>query len=284
MDKSDWMWNLSDDALVSSLSIPGTHDSASYHCKAPLSTMAVTQKWNIDRQLRGGVRYFDLRVGLHKGELVFFHGSWQVAEETNLETTCNEFVQFLTQHPTEIIFAQIRLEHGGNEPEFGKLIYKIINQAPGYWDCDNGINGKKVRDYRKKIKLLCRFNPPPGAQPGPGVCVNGWPDKAKPGFFAGDEYILQDQYMATRGDKCRFVRECLQLAKDNPKKFCLNFVSGIYPRTPAEFHATEGLEKAAEYGNKRALKYLVEEHTGSTGVMLFDYIHEDIVQAVIDKN
>jgi len=278
------MRRISDDALVTSLSIPGTHDSAAYHSRAPTRTFIVTQRWNIDWQLRGGVRYFDLRVDFHEGKLVFYHANCRVAEDTDLQMICKEFVEFLQQHPTEIIFAQIRLENGGDETEFGKALYEIINQAAQYWDCSEDINKKMVRDCRGKIKLLCRFHSPGGAHPGRGVDLTGWPDKAKPDFFAGRKYILQDHYMATKGHKCRFVRECLQLARDNPDKLCLNFVSGIYANTPAEIHALWGLEKAAEYGNSRALKYLAEEHAGSTGVMLFDYIDEGIVQAVISKN
>ena len=55
------MKNLDDNAYVSSISIPGTHNSLSTFGGPLFITAAQCQNWSIEGQLRAGIRAFDIR-------------------------------------------------------------------------------------------------------------------------------------------------------------------------------------------------------------------------------
>ena len=60
-----WGCDLSDNALICDLSIPGTHDSATYKCEntnGDFGGYARTQGLSLSGQWKRGVRFFDLRV------------------------------------------------------------------------------------------------------------------------------------------------------------------------------------------------------------------------------
>ena len=72
-----WISRLDPKIPVSMLSIPGTHDSATYN-PSSLRQFALSsqcQTWTVGQQLRAGIRYLDLRVKLTPdGRLLTFHG------------------------------------------------------------------------------------------------------------------------------------------------------------------------------------------------------------------
>ena len=57
----NWMSYISDDTYISDISIPGTHDSASYR-RGGIYSLAHCQNLNLENQLKVGVRYFDIRL------------------------------------------------------------------------------------------------------------------------------------------------------------------------------------------------------------------------------
>ena len=72
-----WISRLNPNTPVSMLSIPGTHDSATYNPNSmrQFALSSQCQTWTIGQQLRAGIRYLDLRVKLTPdGRLLTFHG------------------------------------------------------------------------------------------------------------------------------------------------------------------------------------------------------------------
>ena len=68
---SSWMGDIADDALISHLTIPGTHDS----CARSNFPFVRTQYLSITQQLALGIRFLDLRLRLHDdGNLFCYHG------------------------------------------------------------------------------------------------------------------------------------------------------------------------------------------------------------------
>ena len=57
-----WGCDLSDNALICNLSIPGSHDSATHNCENVGPGYARTQSFSLSGQWKQGVRFFDLRV------------------------------------------------------------------------------------------------------------------------------------------------------------------------------------------------------------------------------
>ena len=75
MDRNNWMRDMLPaigDKTLSQIVVPGSHDAGMY-CDDGASDLAQTQDQNLYDQLRGGVRYFDLRV-LAGEPLLIYHG------------------------------------------------------------------------------------------------------------------------------------------------------------------------------------------------------------------
>jgi len=96
---------LKDTTLVSQLSLIGTHDSCTYGVKFPFKFTSRCQRLTLEEQLAIGVRYFDIRLNLVKGQLMAYHGlacchiSWVEIQRI--------FERFLAENPKEIVFVRI---------------------------------------------------------------------------------------------------------------------------------------------------------------------------------
>jgi len=101
----NWMKKIPDATLVSKISIPGTHDSAT----KDFSGHAQCQVLSIANQLTIGVRYFDLRFGTsyltfnkdQNAEHGKFHSKY------SLKQIFTEIKTFLSQNPTEGVIAKL---------------------------------------------------------------------------------------------------------------------------------------------------------------------------------
>ena len=73
-DSESWMARLGDDVLISDISIPGAHDSATQYVQ--LAFFSKCQSLSVGEQLRDGCRYLDIRLGLNKSgdDLIFYRG------------------------------------------------------------------------------------------------------------------------------------------------------------------------------------------------------------------
>ena len=94
---ADWMRGIADDALLYTINIPGTHDSAMAHCLngtgnyvrmfgIPIvnsAEYACTQELTIPAQLEAGIRFFDLRFSPKAGYLRLCHGDLEDVEAVN---------------------------------------------------------------------------------------------------------------------------------------------------------------------------------------------------------
>lgn len=93
---SYWMSNIRGDALLKDVVIPGSHDAGA----TDMMWMARTQDRDIADQLACGTRYFDLRVGIKKGELRIFHGPIYSLKFNDVMTQVRDF---LDANPSETI-------------------------------------------------------------------------------------------------------------------------------------------------------------------------------------
>jgi len=99
-DKIGWMETLDDDKLISTLTIPGTHDALALYG----GPFAKCQAWSLEDQLKAGIRYFDLRVsGI---ELIIMHG-W-IYQGTSLSKVLATVKTFLTQFRTEVVLLRVK--------------------------------------------------------------------------------------------------------------------------------------------------------------------------------
>ncbi|KAG6003642.1 hypothetical protein E4U21_001845 [Claviceps maximensis] len=112
-----WMRSLPDSVNITSLSIPGTHDTMTYDIK---KIQLQCQNWNLTTQLNAGLRYVDIRARLKDNELHIYHGH-EPTGHSYREVLLTLFA-FLDANPSEAIVMRLKEEGGpigfGNKRSF----------------------------------------------------------------------------------------------------------------------------------------------------------------------
>ncbi|KAK0077429.1 hypothetical protein PV325_003964, partial [Microctonus aethiopoides] len=127
----DWMYQrrkMLEKVSLSSIIIPGTHNSGSYLKNPPVSLIekfTATQDGSIFDQLIMGARYFDLRPGKHNDEYWIIHGDYLM---TPLQKTIDDVKQFMN-NTQEIVFLHFKefpqgFETKQDHQEFMKYLKK----------------------------------------------------------------------------------------------------------------------------------------------------------------
>ena len=162
-----WMARLDDDVLVSSLSIPGTHDSAAYTQPWPF---VATQTMNIEEQLNAGIRYFDLRCGIVKNTTEMVHGPRLLG--LRLQKVLDTMYKWLDSHTTEGLIVQIKEDRKSEQStiHFAQSIFENIASRSERWRTAN--TTPSIGELRGKIQLFRRYNGP--SRMAYGIDVTQW--------------------------------------------------------------------------------------------------------------
>ena len=306
----DWMAGLDDNAYLSQLSIPGTHDSGTgegwtgWLGESFGPSMGQTQDLDIGEQLECGVRAFDLRPCVVDGELVINHGILQT--KAKFPETLRQLCQFVTEHPTEFVVVVMRHESDGddNSSEWNGMMSNCLNSddiRPLLADYKREVT---VGELRGKVLVLSRDNY--GGKPVGGF-ISGWGHKADyvtgsikgPVGATGILYV-QDFYevMENMTAKLNGIEKLLNFStKNNVKKsarhlvVCMNCASGYTASA-----STDGNRDNAAQCNRKIIDYLADEaHAGPTGIVFMDFAGTDasgayevkgleLVNTIIDNN
>lgn len=166
--RSDWMAHLPDNVSLSDISIPGTHDSATYPHMSGLtsywrwahlvayrgSKFIQCQDLDLQQQLEFGVRFFDMRVK-HDANFSLYHGS--VSLGLDLAGAMDVIDQFLKDHPKETVLVCVKKEIGdGNSSlDTANALAAWFALRPGnlYNDCKIPL----LKDVRGKAVLINRI-------------------------------------------------------------------------------------------------------------------------------
>lgn len=141
--KGNWMSTIPGNTWLHGLSIPGTHDAATYNTS---TSSAQCQSKNINEQLEAGVRAFDIRVpyiGLSNAPTTatvsIYHG--MVDTKVLFKDAMDYLVSYVKKNPTETIIVVVNKEKS-------KPLIPIGNQKKDYSQDDNGCAWQKsIRDY-----------------------------------------------------------------------------------------------------------------------------------------
>ena len=167
LEPSDWVSELYEkhpETLLTELVLPGTHDSGSYkitassppasdapalysHFGALAASWAKTQDLNLNRQLLDGIRYLDLRIDEHEGELVLIHGLVSCPLKPELLGVRD----FARKHPREPVILDIqdmppRSAHDELDGLFIELFSEhlyLSEDAPKTWSLSSLWKSKK---------------------------------------------------------------------------------------------------------------------------------------------
>lgn len=281
-----WMERLDDNAYLSQVSIPGTHDSATGEGWTGFlgemfgPSMGLTQDLGIAQQLECGVRAFDLRPCVNEGELVINHGILQT--KAKFPETLRLLCQFVTDHPTEFVVVIMRHESDGddNSSQWGKMMNSCLSDddiRPHLADYKRDIT---VGELRGKVLVLSRDS---YASKPVGGLISGWGHQANyvtgsikgPAGVVGTLYV-QDFYevLENMTAKLNGIEKLLNFSTTNnvyksPRHLvvCINCTSGYTVSA-----STDGNRDNAAQCNKKVIDYLADEtHAGPTGIILMDF-------------
>ena len=306
-----WMGELPSAALLSTLSIPGTHNSPTYHRALP---SVRCQSVGTPEQLRNGVRFFDVRVQVSSDDitgddLTLVHGAFPIAltGPKYFRRLVDRTLEFLTQQPSEAVLMSVKREGVGSGTDMGlsRILARDYVADRTRWYA--GARVPTLGEVRGKIVLIRRFWLDEGLAPehgegGFGIDASRWPDNALGELTPDGRLCVQDFYNVTETGmilkKASYCEAHLQRAhsgtldaeaaranNESTRPLYLNFLSasnlwrtGCWP------------ENIAAVLNPRIIQYLCCSHAvvrpmgmddqgwedlskvGSTGVVVCDWV------------
>ena len=168
----DWMAQLPDDAVLSSVNLPGSHDAGTasiFEDFMAQASFTSCQKYYYEEQLNSGVRSFDIRCSAKSDDAALsdvriIHGSetWACDNRDGtaltLENILNESVRFLNEHPTETIVMMVKPDDGSTAG-LAKAIGGFIKSEVTADKCHvwTGNEIPSVKEARGKIVFLRRY-------------------------------------------------------------------------------------------------------------------------------
>ncbi|CCM05793.1 uncharacterized protein FIBRA_08026 [Fibroporia radiculosa] len=186
-DLSSFLANMPDTVPLSSLTLPGTHDTMAFYgwpisqCQSLATPLAV--------QLQSGIRVLDIRLAVVDSRLIAFHGIYP--QRTPFQEILATIHSFLTAPATcrETLVMSIKQEDFLKTPAalFSQLVHDEIVNGPGglgMWFLENRV--PHLGDVRGKVVMFSRFGGSgdgwEGGLEGLGMHPTVWPDSAKSGF------------------------------------------------------------------------------------------------------
>ncbi|CAM1503097.1 Fc.00g078730.m01.CDS01 [Cosmosporella sp. VM-42] len=206
-----WMASIPDDVYLSSLSIPGTHDTMTYNIE---SEKLHCQNWNISTQLEAGMRYFDIRSRLRGNRLHIYHASGYTG--FSFEEVLLYMFEFLDKNPSEAIIMRLKQEG----PPIGENNV-TFEDAFNYDRLSNPLTSAGAAQH---LGIYDRSKPLPtlGALRSKIFIMQQFPDESGPyGLeWEGKQMVLEDYWIIPDvyhlADKWTAIRGALELASTAP--------------------------------------------------------------------
>ena len=306
---SSWMRDIPDDARVTGLSIPGTHDTCSVD---GLLGFGKTQNLDLVDQLNAGIRFLDVRLSHYRDNLFVHHDVVHMGKcYADVLDICTNF---LNDHPSEAILMSVKDEErfdsnlGRFAPSevFGKsrgdranwavrstafedafqartwqqvddesLFYNLTIPLPESQAASSALTSQTtLGEIRSKIVLLRRFQ---GGQH-IGFDLTYWPENRHFRSATGLIYAVEDRYLAPgENSKYKFAISHIEEARRRaPKDLYITFSSAVNLKARGY----------ARFINPRLSDYLAGSPRGRVGIIAMDYFEEprELVSNVIRTN
>jgi 1-phosphatidylinositol phosphodiesterase len=306
---SSWMGDISDDARVISLSIPGTHNSCSID---GVLGFAKTQDLDLSDQLNAGIRFLDIRLSHYQDNLFVHHDVVHMGKSyADVLAICSSF---LKQYPSEAILMSVKDEGrcdstlGRFAPSrvFGKsrgdpmnwvirsssfedafkartwenvedpsLFYNLASPLPGDGLVNTNLTSKTtLGEVRGKIILLRRFE----AGQDVGFDLTYWPENMRFRSATSPIYAVEDHWWDPGEEaKYNFIITHLEEARRrDPRDFYITFSSAV----------NRAIRSYSKTINPRLNDYLAGSPQGRVGIIAVDYFEEprELVSNVIKMN
>jgi 1-phosphatidylinositol phosphodiesterase len=278
-----WMARFSGDLPVSSLTLPGTHDTMALYENA--YGTAKCQTLTLRDQLTRGVRCLDIRGRHIKNSLAMHHGI--VFQKANFSDVLNTASAFLKQNPSETIVMLLKPEWNdqGNTRSYEATVRDYISRYPSNLFYTNSTI-PKLKDVRGKIVLVRRFS---GSI---GIDSTSWPDNPTSVVQVGPRVMSQDLY------KLEFWKDqditgfydrkwslvydgMIKASEDTRGEYLrLNFSSATIMYTPI-FPQLRGV---ANDINERLDAFFEKQPLGSFGAVMMDFATPALIEKIYRSN
>lgn len=308
---SSWMSDVPDDARVTTLSIPGTHDSCSID--GPLG-FAKTQNLDLADQLNAGIRFLDIRLAHYQNNLFAHHNAVHMEKSyADILEICHEF---LARHPTEAVLMSVKDEArfdsalGKFAPSeaFGKSRRDPVNwviQSSSFEDAFRARTWQHIKDP----SLLYNF-PAPVPDGGPAPANPALTPDTTLGDIRGKIVLIRrfdaaqdigsdftdwpkNQHFKSNGSLCYSVEDCyLNPGEENKYDCIVAHIEEARKGKPEDLYITFASAvgmKAARYSkiiNRYLNVYLAGLSGGRVGIVVMDYFElpRQLVSNVIKIN
>ncbi|KAF9009474.1 PLC-like phosphodiesterase [Cyathus striatus] len=186
-DMSSFLSEMPDTLPLSSLMLPGTHDTMAFY-GWPISQCQVPDT-PLSTQLLSGIRVIDVRLAVIKDRLIAYHGVYP--QRTPFQSILATVYAFLNSASgsKETIVMSIKQEDATTNPprNFSLLVRKEMENGPGglgIWFLENRI--PKLGEVRGKVIMFSRFGGNgegwENGLEGLGIHPTTWPNSEKWGF------------------------------------------------------------------------------------------------------
>lgn len=311
-----WMKEFNDNTPLSGLSIPGTHNSPTYHAALPSVRCQAVDPLE---QLQNGVRFFDIRVQPQspddptKDALILVHGVFPISLTGNkyLRDLLDQVHAFLDANPSETVIVSLKREGPGQatDQQLSRILHDHYATDPSKWYTEPRI--PLLGETRGRIVLMRRFVLDDAQKQewdgrGWAIDAENWRyncDHDTHGAVCVQDYCEVNETKNIE-EKVKFAQEHLTRSGDcvcplpsmtstesetpAPLPFYLNFLSasnfwkyGCWP------------EKIAARLNPAITKHLCKEHyegngDGATGIVVCDWVGKDgdwdLVRCIVGMN
>lgn len=261
LDLSSWMASLPEQLPISQVSIPGTHDSATFQMTELsrsweyLGAFGRTQEWDLPTQLSSGVRFFDLRV---KGDGWLYHGP--MACSLNLQKALESCAAFLQEHQSEFLILRIKDEERSrtSAQKIQDLVKRLSKSLPLHFSMD--------------LQLV-------GHLRGQMFVLQDWYGRDASLRWDGPSMKVQDFWSpGSWREKWVAIQKHLRAApRRQGDRLCANFVSAqSFPRrTPRYF---------AGILNPRLCATISRGKHHALGIVVMDFPTRDLCMEIVRKN
>lgn len=282
-----WMKGLPDKLHLTSLSIPGTHDTMTYN----ISKFSLQcQNWNLTTQLNAGIRYFDIRARLRNDALHIYHAD----EPTGFSyvQVLTDMFDFLDANPSEALIMRLKEEGapiGENTITFESAFNMAREQNPltkdgaqkhFYIYNDTSMPIPNLGALRSKIFILQNFQSVPNLTY--GLAWDG------PQMVLEDKWIIED--VAHLHEKWEAIEPALEKANTRPldiDHLYLSHISASVGVLPIQA-AAGPLNRTVTGMNDQTGRWIKDQFDDDqalrVGVVIFDFPGKRAIEAVTKWN
>eukprot|EP00178_Gracilaria_changii_P025325 TRINITY_DN78087_c0_g1_i1.p1 TRINITY_DN78087_c0_g1~~TRINITY_DN78087_c0_g1_i1.p1 ORF type:complete len:467 (-),score=71.36 TRINITY_DN78087_c0_g1_i1:401-1801(-) len=262
----DWMLDLPSSKSIAHVSIPGTHDSGARYGGAACETQA----WTIEKQLKAGIRFFDIRCRVAGTVFAIHHGS--CFQNMYFGDVLIDVQDFLAAHPYEFVIMNIQEEH---KPMSGSSsfssIWSTYKSRFNSLFVDSRSSLPTVGQVRGKVLLISALSLGKGIK---------WDSALTETQNIYKVYALLNNYpfgsdTASIGQKKGLVRTYIDKAATS-SKLVLNFLSGAEGMIPKDVARSTNQNAYEHIGGYDGAKRV--------GVIIMDFPGEKLVYRVIKTN